>query len=103
MVVKEKYRYFGSGEIQSDNFYFHKFGQELALTDEEAFDAVSVGGILKSEDFDLVGWAPIEKSNRHERKGPGFEGRLKLAMEKRKVLIDELAQRLADATKAKEE
>jgi hypothetical protein len=93
--MKEKYRYFGNGEILSNYAHFHKFGQELALTDPQAYDCAKVGGILKSEDFLAVGWTPMEKSNKNERRGPAFDARLKIAMEKRTVLLEELAARLA--------
>lgn len=95
MVLKEKYKYFGSGEIQSENVYFHKFGQELALTDAQAFDCAKVGGILTSEEFANVGWTPSEKSDKRFRKGPDFDARMRLALAKRKVLIEELQARLA--------
>lgn len=96
MVIKERYRYFGSGEIEIYNGpYFHKFGQELALSDPEAYDCVRTGGILRSEDFNSVGWSPAEKSDVRERKGPAFEARIKVALAKRAVLIDELAARLS--------
>lgn len=87
---RRKYKYFGSGEIETERVRFHKFGQEIALTDAEALDCVEVGGLLLSEDFDAIGWTPMEKSNKHARSGEAFMARHKQAMAKRAELLKQL-------------
>lgn len=92
---KRKYKYFGSGEIETERVRFHKFGQEIALTDAEALDCARVGGVIPSEDFDGLGWTPMEKSNRHSRTGPAFMARHQLAMQKRAELLKVLTAEVA--------
>lgn len=95
--MKSKYKYFGSGEILTFLIHFKKFGQELALTDVEALDIATIGGILRSDDFDAINWTPMEKKNRHERKGPAYLERHLQAVSKNKELVKELTEKLAIA------
>lgn len=97
---KSKYKYFGNGEIETMFGTIKKFGQEFPLYDDEALDILQHGGIVRSEDFDGLGWTPLEKSNRNERttKNAHYMECHQRAMAKRKELMEELAAKLAAQT-----
>lgn len=96
-MEKRKYKYFGSGEIESPYGHIKKFGQEIPLFDNEALDMIQHGGLLLSEDFDAIGWTPLERSNKNERvpANKHFMECHQKALAKRLELIDELTAKLA--------
>lgn len=86
-----RFKYFGNGEWEQAPYEFKKFGQVLALPTAYAIEMIEAGGaILTEELWESVGFTPDHKSNRNNRKGEGYLVKHRIAMEKRKELLETL-------------
>ncbi len=86
------YKYFGNGTIQIAGVsVLKKFGQATPLTREGALDILSGGGgILTPEDFDSVGFSPMEMKDKRERVGPEYMKKHYEALHLMRLLKDRL-------------
>jgi hypothetical protein len=86
-----RFKYFGNGEWLQAPYEFKKFGQVLALPNDYAIEMIKAGGaILTEEQWNAVGFTPDHKSNQRNRAGEAYMVKHRLAMEKRKDLLESL-------------
>jgi hypothetical protein len=86
-----RFKFFGNGEWLQPPYEFKKFGQVLALPTAYAIEMIKAGGaILTEEQWNAVGFTPDQKSNQRNRAGEAYMVKHRLAMEKRKELLESL-------------
>ena len=91
-------KHFGNGECESIHGCFRKFGQELDMPEQAALDMLLAGGgLLTVEQFASCEFTPLEKTNRHERKGPAYMERHQKALRLRLELIEQLTAAVNEA------
>lgn len=81
------YKYFGNAEAEvglgRNAIVLKKFAQQVMLSDDTARDILNAGGgILLAEDFDRVGFSPIQIKDKRERKGEAYMEKHRIAFAK---------------------
>lgn len=81
------YKYFGNAEasigLGRTAIVLKKFGQQIMLSDDTARDVLNAGGgILLAEDFENVGFSPVQIKDKRERKGEGYMEKHRIAFAK---------------------